>query len=365
MAHHQHLDIRQRKLLYELFLRISGHVPGDKGIKIPCGAQIRQSLLVQISRAHRRIDGQHGAAHRQSVNVRHHGHSNVLLPGQLQQPVPHAVLVLNIRQQQPLHRHPGQQLLQPIGVVGVIVGHRHRRQPVDAHALQLVCRPGSGADIAVAGSAVHQHRLLPGIQGHTLALVHVQRHHGQVSIPVQPGVESHRQQQRHRRQSCGRSILPHPVPGQRAPAEHGIHIQQPVFQKTVGKIHRMPRDGGQQPGGPQHIPYQPEAYPTQHPGRRQPHKAHQHRYEAGHKIPARRRYRQQIAHRRSQRQNVEVDRRQRNGKNQRRQRCRYIGAHKVHRPPYGPFFPGIYPGHGPIQLRRQPHQSQRGRKAQL
>ena len=247
----------------------------------------------------------------------------------------------------------------------MIVGHRHRRQAVDAHALQLVCRPGPGADIAVAGSAVHQHRLLPGIQGHAFPLAHVQGHHGQVPILVQSGVQAHRQRQRRRRQDSGHGVLPPPVPGQQAPAEHGVYIQQPVFQKAVGKIHRMPRSRGQHPGDPQHIPHQAEAYPAQHPGRRQPYKAHQHRHKARHEVPSRRRNGQQVADGGGKGQDVEVDGRQRNGENQSRDGRRHVGAQEVHRPSDGPACPGVEPGQIPVQLRRQPHQSQGGRKTQL
>ena len=69
-----------------------------------------------------------------------------------------------------LHLHPGQQLLQAVGVVGMIVGHRHR--PTGGGC---PCSPAGpphrapASDIAVAGSAVHQHRLLPGIQQATLS----------------------------------------------------------------------------------------------------------------------------------------------------------------------------------------------------
>ena len=47
-----------------------------------------------------------------------------------------------------------------------------------------------------------------------------------------------RGRQRRRRQNPGHGVLPPPVQGQQAPAEHSVYIQQPVFQKAVGKIHR-------------------------------------------------------------------------------------------------------------------------------
>ena len=182
---------------------------------------------------------------------------------------------------------------------------------------------------------------------------------------VQSGVQAHRQRQRRRRQDSGHGVLPPPVPGQQAPAEHGVYIQQPVFQKAVGKIHRVPRSRGQHPGDPQHIPHQAEAYPAQHPGRRQPYKAHQHRHKARHEVPSRRRNGQQVADGGGKGQDVEVDGRQWDGENQSRDGRRHVGAQEVHRPSDGPACPGVKPGQIPVQLRRQPHQSQGGRKTQL
>ena len=250
-------------------------------------------------------------------------------------------------------------------MVGVIVGHRHGPQPVDTHALQLIRRTAPGIHIAVAGAAVHHHRLIPGIQQGTLSLPHIHRHGVHLSAAAEPDIESHRQQQGHGRQRCRHGVFPPPLPGDGASGEEGVGVHQPVFEITVGKIQRMARQTGQSRRHPQDIPHQRPHAPTQHPCRRKPEKARQRRHERQHEAPSRRRKDEQIAQRRYEGKCVEVTGRQRDGEHHGRQRSGEIGGHEGHHRPHRPLLPPVQPLEKAAQPLGEAHQSQRGSEAQL
>ena len=54
MAHHKDLQIRQVVLPNQRQLRLPGHIARNKQVKIAAAAQVCQSLLVGIARAHGR-----------------------------------------------------------------------------------------------------------------------------------------------------------------------------------------------------------------------------------------------------------------------------------------------------------------------
>lgn len=122
-------------------------------------AQHGQTLLVHVTLAYRRVQRHHHVARCRQRGAAHPLHLNIILLRRFQQTLPDAVLILHVRQVQGIHRYPGQQRIQAVGMVGVEMGDGYRLQPVDSHSGQLIRRHGARVDIAVGAAAVHQNGL--------------------------------------------------------------------------------------------------------------------------------------------------------------------------------------------------------------
>ena len=293
MADHQHLYIRQGIGFHQLFLGAAGHIAGNEQIKVSGTGQRCQAQLVQIAAGlHRRIDGQNGIAQRIGRLLRHIGHLRALLLRQRHQTLPNAILILDVRQVDRLHRDTAQHLVQTVGVIGVVVGHHHSAQFPDAHAVQRVGGQTAGVFIAVAAAAVHQCRLTAGGQNDALALSHIQRQGGQYAVLIVLTVDPDGRRQRQHRQCRCQQVFPLAVRRGGTADKGRVQKQQPVDEIGIGEIHRVIAPGHHAVGDPQNVPHQRPGDPTQQASQRQPHKAQQHRHKGSHEAPSRRRHRQ-------------------------------------------------------------------------
>ena len=164
MAHHKDLQIRQVVLPDQRQLRLPGHIARNKQVKIAAAAQVCQSLLVGIARAHGRENREAALPQGNGLFFCDEQHLSAVLLGQSHQFIPHAVVVLYLRQIEPFNFHPAEQLRQAVGVVSMEVGYGHRRQAAHLHTAQLREHLLGRMLVAVAAAAIHQDSIVAGQQ---------------------------------------------------------------------------------------------------------------------------------------------------------------------------------------------------------
>ena len=244
VSHQQDLHIRELVHLRQGQLRGAGHIPGNKQVKVAAGAEVGESLLVHVALAHRGKNRDGGRPQGDLRLLRNEDDPDIFRRRQGHQLVPNAVLVLYFGQVQRIHSHPLQKLRQAVGMVGVVVGHRHGGKALHAHAAQLRKHLLGGLFIAVAAAAVHQDRVLPGPKQGAGSLAHIHSHCRQGVAAKFSGAQGDAQNQGEKGNPRRKGVFSPSVPAENAQEKDGVYKHQPPHKIGIGvRVESVVGDG--------------------------------------------------------------------------------------------------------------------------